>query len=197
MANKLSPSFTVFVTTRITVSTFRTCSKQLVTLDTSLPFRHPLPNFKRPGWKPPGLFFPGSGARDRLVKAINCRENVHFVHLLAISCLSTNDPVWTALRWQGLFFTALAGRGAHVSGLYLRLVWPLALMPFARFRPLPIARTRSAGVVRVLLLRRFQPACCVSSVCPFQLVWRLGARSVRLRPAPFPGKARLLSSSPR
>ena len=48
--------------------------------------------------------------------------------------------------------------------------WPLALMPFARFRSLPIARTRSAGVGRVLLLRRFQPACCVSSVCPLQLL---------------------------
>ena len=30
-------------------------------------------------------------------------------------------PVWTALRWQGYFCTALAGRGAHVSGLYARL----------------------------------------------------------------------------
>ena len=48
--------------------------------------------------------------------------------------------------------------------------WPLALMPFARFRSLPIARTRSAGVGRVVLLRRFQPAFCVSSVCPLQLV---------------------------
>ena len=32
-----------------------------------------------------------------------------------------STPVWTALRWQGVFFTALAGRGAHVSGLYARL----------------------------------------------------------------------------
>lgn len=54
---------------------------------------------------------------------------------------------------------------------YLRgVAWPLALMPFARFRSLSIARTRSAGVGRVLLLRRFQPACCISSVCPLQLV---------------------------
>ena len=30
-------------------------------------------------------------------------------------------PVWTALRWQGYFCTALAGRGAHVSGLFARL----------------------------------------------------------------------------
>lgn len=29
--------------------------------------------------------------------------------------------MWTALRWQGYFCPALAGRGAHVSGLSARL----------------------------------------------------------------------------
>lgn len=82
-------------------------------------------------------------------------------------------------------FRPLCGRlsvGKGISALRLLVVapmcpafqrgfaWPRALMPFARVRSLPIARTRSAGVGRVFLLRRFQPACCVSSVCPLQLV---------------------------
>ena len=29
---------------------------------------------------------------------------------------------------KGYFFTALAGRGGDVSGLFARLLWPLALM---------------------------------------------------------------------
>lgn len=68
---------------------------------------------------------------------------------------------YSALRWLVV---------APMCPAYLRgFLWPLALMPFARFRSLPIARTRSAGVGRVVLLRRFQPAFCVSSVCPLQL----------------------------
>lgn len=35
--------------------------------------------------------------------------------------LQLSTHVWTALRWQGLFCPALAGRGAHVSGLFARL----------------------------------------------------------------------------
>ena len=38
-----------------------------------------------------------------------------------IPAIPKATPVWTALRWQGYFCTALAGRGAHVSGLFVRL----------------------------------------------------------------------------
>lgn len=43
----------------------------------------------------------------------------------------------SALRWLVV---------APMCAAYLRgFVWPLALMPFARFRSLPIASTRGAG----------------------------------------------------
>jgi len=38
-----------------------------------------------------------------------------------IPAIQETTPVWTALRWQGCICTALAGRGAHVSGLFARL----------------------------------------------------------------------------
>ena len=41
--------------------------------------------------------------------------------ILPEAAILKTTPVWTALRWQGVFFTALAGRGAHVSGLNARL----------------------------------------------------------------------------
>lgn len=44
---------------------------------------------------------------------------------------------------------------------------PLAIMPFARIRSRSLARTRSARPQWVLLLRRYQPALCISSCPPF------------------------------
>lgn len=38
-----------------------------------------------------------------------------------IPAIQQPTPVCTALRWQGCFCTALADRGAHVSGLFTRL----------------------------------------------------------------------------
>ena len=44
---------------------------------------------------------------------------------------------------------------------------PLAIMPFARLRSRSTARTRSARPQWVFLIRRFQPASCISSYPPF------------------------------
>jgi hypothetical protein len=44
---------------------------------------------------------------------------------------------------------------------------PLAIMPFARFRSRSEARTRSARPHWVFLIRRYQPALCISSCLPF------------------------------
>ncbi len=78
-----------------------------------------------------------------------------------------------------------------MSGLLARLIGPLALMPVARLRSLPLARTRSAWVDRVFLFRRFQPALCISSICPFPTSsapqgrnhFRLQACVCKLRPS--------------
>ena len=44
---------------------------------------------------------------------------------------------------------------------------PLAIMPFARLRSRSFPRTRSARPQWVFLIRRFQPALCISSCPPF------------------------------
>jgi hypothetical protein len=44
---------------------------------------------------------------------------------------------------------------------------PLAIMPFARFRSRSKARTYSARPQWVFLIRRYQPALCISSCPPF------------------------------
>ena len=74
-----------------------------------------------------------------------------------------STPVWTALRWQGYFCTTLAGRGAHVSGLFARLC--MAAGPDAiRAVQVPITFTHSrclggtgspAPAVSTGLLRQF------------------------------------------
>jgi hypothetical protein len=44
---------------------------------------------------------------------------------------------------------------------------PLAIMPFARLRSRSLARTRGARPKWVFLIRRYQPALCISSCPPF------------------------------
>ena len=98
----------------------------------------------------------------------------------------TERPVWSAASSNA---NGEDGREAGVDGSPLARVYlsicscwlvrpcirpvgaafhaPLAIMPFARLRSRSKARTRSARPNWVLLIRRYQPALCISSCPPF------------------------------
>jgi len=73
---------------------------------------------------------------------------------------------------------------------------PLAIMPFARLRSRSGARTRSARPQWVFLIRRYQPALCISSSSPFPTSSTI-PRLVQFTRQPAPDIARHLSSVPR
>lgn len=60
-----------------------------------------------------------------------------------------------------------AGWCGHVSDLLVRLIAPLAIMPFARFGSRSQTRTRGAWVFVGFPDPAVQPACCISSYPPF------------------------------
>jgi len=91
----------------------------------------------------------------------------------------------------------IAGWCGHVSDLLVRRMVPLAVMPFARFGSRSIARTRGAWAFWVLPIRRFQPACCISSCSPFPTSSGAVARAVFLTRPAARGSARRWPSSPR
>jgi hypothetical protein len=71
-----------------------------------------------------------------------------------------------------------AGWCGHVSGLLVRLIAPLAMMPFARFGSRSQTRTRGAWVFVGFPDPAVQPACCISSYPPFPTSSGAVARTV-------------------
>lgn len=89
--------------------------------------------------------------------------------------ISANHPVWTALRWQGCLFTALAGRGAHVSGLFARLCMAAGLDAIRAVQaPLSCTHSKCLGGT-------VSPAPAVSTglLCQFSLPFPTGVAPQR------------------
>lgn len=73
-------------------------------------------------------------------------------------------PVWPALPLASLNSrVAMLVSAAIVSDLLVRLIAPLAVMPFARLGSRSLPRTRGAWVIVGFSNPAVQPACCISS----------------------------------